>query len=102
MFSGTDWVVVLLALGTGIAGAIGAWVQHRKGPDDKEGEEAPRPMRKGLMTVAIAEDDRAWLSRAVARIEEALGDHGRTMNRALEDHGEKIDRQTDVLKRSTE
>lgn len=97
MFSGADWIVVILAVGAGVAGAIGAWAQHRKGSDDGD-DEPPRP-RRGLMTITLDEDDRDLIQKAARRIEDALGDHGERLHRALGDHGEKIERQTEALGR---
>ncbi len=84
----------ITALVTGLVGAgvvaLGAYWQHRKGGG---GEEAAAPRRKAPLEVALAEEDRDWISRLVRRMEEALGDHGKT----VKGHANAIGEQTQAL-----
>lgn len=90
-FTGPDWVVVILAAFAGIAGALGAWLQHRRGPD----EDAAAPARRGkTFVVELGEESR----RVISRMTDAMHDHGRRVGDAIGDHRDAIEDQTKVLK----
>lgn len=91
-FTGADWIVVILAAGAGIAGAIGAWLQHRRGPDDDAGAIPVRPGKTFI--VELGEESR----RAISRMTDAMHDHGRRVGDAIGDHRDAIEDQTRALK----
>lgn len=87
MFSGSDWIVVIGAVGAALATVIGALLTHRRPP-----KPAPPPEKP---VVHLHDDDRTLLAkvidtihRGVTRIEDALSEH----RRAIDDNSDHLRR----------
>lgn len=89
-FEGADILVVIGAIGAGVATVLGAWLTHRRPP----AEEESRP-DSARSIVRLHDEDRTLLAkvidtihRGVTRIEDALSEH----RRALDDNSDHLKR----------